>query len=237
MQHDKFAVDWMSGDFRPTNFDEMALYPSLRKRLKMYKTTKVFNHLIFVGDTGVGKTTTAKILGSEGFATIEINCAKDNSKTQIEKMEKNTNAITINRKPRLIIMDEFHHIEKKNQTILNVMMEERKEWNRFIFCVNDFTKVAEPIISRCFKLSFDVCAVVGNPPKLQLHSWVDNMDVKEWKEELKRVGKLVAKKGGCDATDAQLDMIAGEDLYCLDTRRFIGALKEQIRMDEWDDDS
>ena len=56
------AIDWVF-DYRPKVIDEMALYPLLRKRLEFYANTGEFSHLLFAGDTGVGKTAKNKCYG------------------------------------------------------------------------------------------------------------------------------------------------------------------------------
>ena len=88
------AVDWVF-KYRPTNFDEMALYPALRKRLSFYAKTQEFSHLILEGNTGVGKTTAARILGElSSFSTVEEDCAADTSKERMLKVLKGTTTTT-----------------------------------------------------------------------------------------------------------------------------------------------
>ena len=50
--------------YRPTKFGDMALYPELRTWLEMYEATGEFDHLLFYGDVGTGKTTAAYILAN-----------------------------------------------------------------------------------------------------------------------------------------------------------------------------
>jgi len=225
------AIDWVY-DYRPTSFDEMALYPMLRKRLEFYAHTKEFSHLLFVGDTGVGKTTAAKILGNYStFTTIEVNCAKNNSKADMLRISKSTTSVGMWGKKKLFIMDEFEKVSAPHQTIFNKTMEDDGKRNTFIFCVNDIKEVAPPIVSRCMTLRFDVGILNPKTYKLAIHDYA-GITKSEWIDELKRAGRITAEKDGKTPTKEQLDIVASNDLYIIDPRRYIRNLEEQIKMDE-----
>jgi DNA polymerase III delta prime subunit len=224
------AVDWVF-KYRPTNFDEMALYPALRKRLSFYAKTQEFSHLILEGNTGVGKTTAARILGElSSFSTVEEDCAADTSKERMLKVLKGTTTTTLFGTRRCIIMDEFHQINITTQTIFNKVMEDGSERNLFLFCVNDLAGVATPILSRALTLHFDVGIINPKTRAFKMFPYVD-MSKEEWIDELKRVARIVAKKAGMEVSEEQLDGIAANDFYIVDTRKFLRAVEEQIKMD------
>ena len=224
------AINWVF-DYRPTSIDDMALYPLLRKRLEFYIKTGDFSHLLFAGDTGVGKTTAARILCGMGGDTVEYNCAQENTRTDMLKLAKGTTSVSLWGSSRNIIMDEFHHIPLPAQTIFNKGMEDAGRSNTFIFCVNDIHAVAPPIVSRCMTLRFDVGILNPKSGKIAMHSYA-GITKDEWIVELKRVGKIVAEKAGYNPTEQQLDIVASNDLYIIDPRRYIRNLEEQIKMDE-----
>ena len=226
-------INW-SFDFRPKSFDEMALYPLLRKRLEFYEKTGDFSHLILAGDTGVGKTTAARILGSlSSFSTIEEDCARDNTKARMLKIAKGTTAGTIFGTRRLIIMDEFHEIPLSAQKVFNKTMEDRNHNTLFIFCVNDIDKVADPIVSRCLTLNFDVGSIPKNKKTLAMKPYVD-MTKEEWTDELFRITRVVANKAGLEVSDKQLNEVASNEFYLTDCRRFIRAVEELVKMENID---
>lgn len=227
-------IDWTSGDLRPKRIEDMALYPELRDILTMYAETGEFGHIIMVGDTGVGKTTAARILGnSDKFSVVEYNCAHENSREILKKIEKSTSTITLFGTTRLFIMDEFHHTDKTNQTILNKVMEDRKQLNRFIFCVNNYKDVSAPIRSRCVKLSFDVGLVSEKDNKFRMRQHITDMNIDEWKKELTRIGKHISKLAGMEATDEMLGKVLSNPLYITDARSFLIALELQSKMHQW----
>lgn len=228
------AIEW-TYKYRPTSFDEMALYPLLRKRLNSYAKTGDFSHLLFVGDTGVGKTTAARILADLcGDTTMEFDCTKNNGKADMEKIARGTTAVVMFGTRRLIILDEFHKCREDAQVVFNKTMEDDGNRNTFIFCVNrvEENAVAAPIVSRCTTLRFDA-GVINDKNKLKLFDHT-GITKEEWIKELKRVGELVAKKDGKTPTEEQLDIVASNDVYIVDTRRYIRELEEQIKMDEMD---
>ena len=224
------AINWVY-DYRPTSFDEMALYPLLRERLKFYAKTGEFSHLLFAGDTGVGKTTAARILCANNGDTQEYNCAQDNSKADMLKIAKSTTSVSLWGGKRNLIMDEFHNIPQAAQTIFNKGLEDDGRRNIYIFCVNDIGAVAPPIVSRCMTLQFDVGELNPQSGKIAIHSYA-GINKDDWIIELQRVGKIVAEKAGYTPTQSQLDIVASNDLYIIDPRRFIRNLEERIKMDE-----
>ena len=70
----------------------------------------------FAGDTGVGKTTAARILCANTGDTQEYNCAQDNSKAEMLKIAKSTTSVSLWGGKRNLIMDEFHNIPPAAQT-------------------------------------------------------------------------------------------------------------------------
>ena len=128
-------------------------------------------------------------------------------------------------------MDEFHEVPMPVQKVFNKSMEDGADRNIYILCVNDEDGVAAPIKSRWMELRFDVAVLPKRTMKLQMMPWV-NFGVEEWKLELKRIGKIVAKKAGYEVSEEQLSAVASRDVNILDARKFIRNLEERIKMDE-----
>ena len=121
-------------------------------------------------------------------------------------------------------------MKTETQTVFNKIMEDRSDRNIFLFCVNNIDGVATPIESRSMTLPFDVGIINPTTRKLTMHSYVD-MSKAEWIDELKRVARIVAKKAETEVSEEQLDRIANNDFYIVDTRKFLRAVEEQIKMD------
>jgi len=218
--------DWTTGSFRPKTIDDMALYPELKDILLMYAEYGMYEHLVMVGGFGVGKTTAARILAdSNNFTLMEIACNVDNTATFMNKLIKQTTSTTLFGKPRLIIMDEFHNIKKPVQQLLKKHLEDRKDNNRFIFVVNDYAAVDDSIKSRTAKLIFDIGIVSEVDNKFKVFKKNTNMNLEGWKQELKRIAKLVSNRAGKEATDELIDKVLSNNDYIKDTRSFLIALQ------------
>jgi hypothetical protein len=100
-----------------------------------------------------------------------------------------------------------------------------------VFCVNQISKVAESIQSRCATISFDIGLMHPKTGKLVIHNHAD-FTKSEWKDELKRVCNIVADKDGRVVPDKIFNDILSNDFYLTDTRTFIRAVELQLKMDE-----
>jgi replication-associated recombination protein RarA len=218
--------DWTTGSFRPKTFDEMALYPELKDLLNMYADNGMYQHLIMVGGFGTGKTTAARILAnSNKFSVIEVACNEKGGAATIEDIIKQSTSWTAFGKARLYIMDEWHDVKKSQQIRLKKILEDRKEYNKFIFVVNDYKKVDDSIKSRCALLNFDIGFLSDKDDTFYIHEQNTDMNVDEWKQELKRVAKLVSNRAGSEAPDEMINKVLSINDYIKDTRSFLIALQ------------
>lgn len=224
--------------FMPDNFDEMALYPELKDILQYYYDSKNIPHIILHGDTGTGKSTAANILARRikpDFSVKNIfDCGGDKGLADVKgyvELLRNSNAgltrFFINPEPQVFIFDEFHKIPERLQTMLNVTLETTAKDSPCFFCVNDLDKVEPPIRSRCKLLPFDVAQIKNdNLVMFSHHPW--NAD--EWKEELRRVGRIVCKKENVSINENIENEVLSNNQYCVDARKYIQALGEKITM-------
>jgi len=227
--------------YSPTNFDDMALYPELREFLFYYYESGNIPHVIFYGDTGTGKSTSAFILAQvikPDFSQLNVfDCGGEKSAKSVEgyitSLKGATGALTRfmdnthqKRPPYVFIFDEFHNIDKKHQTMLNLVLENEAANIPCLFCVNKINMVADPIQSRARKLCFDVASISND--KLVMRDV--GMTANEWKDELRRVGRIITKKIGYDIDEKLEDMVLSSDINCVDARSFIFSLGERYEM-------
>ena len=232
------SVPWVISH-RPTKIEEICTYPVLMDNLKLFENKKSFPNLILHGYTGTGKTTIARILSNiTGWDTEEINCNEVRDVKSITKIAKPSNSVFFATEGliQLKILDEFHLWKEEYQLLLNKVMEDYAEKIRYIICVNDFKKVANPIKSRCRILQTDVCVMDNKKDKLEVYPHTE-LDLPEWKTILRNRAIQVAdkecvkgtlKKYSTDTIDALLE----KDYYCQDIRKFLTAVEYQLLIDE-----
>ena len=122
---------------------------------------KIIPNLIITGEPGTGKTSTVLCLANKLFknnineSVLELNASDDRglsiiNNTIIPFCKKKVN----NNLYKVIILDEADSITQKAQNLLNNVISEFNNKNRFIFICNDYTKITEPIQSRCNIIRF-----------------------------------------------------------------------------------
>jgi len=221
----------------PQNFNEMALYPELREQLNYYYESGNIPHVILHGDTGTGKSTTAMILarkikpefshhnvydcgGDKGVADIK------NYIVHLKGANSGLQRFFADGSSSTFIFDEFHNISKKHQTMFNIVLETHVANIPVFFCVNDIEKVADPIVSRCRLLRFDVAVILND--KLVMRDV--GMTANEWKEELRRVGRIITKDLNYDVDEKLENDVLSNDVNCVDARKFFLSLGEKYEM-------
>jgi len=225
------AINWNTLH-APKTIDELALYPALKDELNLYYEDGDYGHLIFAGGWGTGKTTASHILGKKHPNDfVEYDCAGNNTKTELRKIITGTFTVTMFGAKRIVLLDEFHNIGNKEQTIFNVPMEKNVENTTYILCVNDLDKVNPAIQSRCTILNFDVGILNPKTNKIAMHKWV-NMTKTQWKNELIRTANIVADKDSVIISDETYDKVISNDAYLTDVRSFIRAVNRQFKIDE-----
>lgn len=140
--------------YRPQKIEDCLLPESLKN--KFLKMDRV-NHFLFWGDTGVGKTSVAKIL-AEKFAPqdyIYINAAEENGIDTIRT--KITNFISHKSflaDYKIIIFDEASALTTSAQEALRSIMETHADSCRFIMTCNDLGQISKAILSRLQLIEF-----------------------------------------------------------------------------------
>lgn len=146
--------------YRPTSYEQIALSPDLRDLIenRVLKDKHLGDFLFYSKDSGVGKTTLAKILGEVfNYEVIFINASKDGNMDTIRNIiDKALDYASIDKFGKLIILDEAERISPAAQESLRGILEEsRYEALNFIFTANNKNRLIKPIAeSRLLPLDF-----------------------------------------------------------------------------------
>ena len=141
--------------YRPQEFTEMIGNETLIESLHTALEKELSHSFLFVGPSGVGKTTAARITGDYlGAEVVEFDAA---THTGIDAMR---NILTLAQfkpfgfKARVIIIDEAHALSQAAWTSMLKSVEEPPEGVYWIFCTTNESKVPPHIRTRCHTLTF-----------------------------------------------------------------------------------
>ena len=144
---------------RPKSLDELVGQPTAVSQLKGFK--RIPQALMLVGPSGVGKTTTARILrdmlGVARSDYHEVNAASSRGIDTVREMKliMDKHALA---KAKMCVFDEAHQLSKRKdgdaQTALLKMLEEPPRDAYYILCTTDPDDLLKTIRTRCTKVEF-----------------------------------------------------------------------------------
>ena len=145
---------------RPQQLGDLTLPKRIIDRLqRMIETDSVMN-MLFHGEPGLGKTTAARLIASQlgegGFLEINGSTATgvDFVREQIAPYTRTYSMLSDRRK--LIFIDEAEYISKQAQAALRKVIEDASDICRFLFSVNDVSKIIPALHSRLIGICFDI---------------------------------------------------------------------------------
>ena len=194
--------------YRPKKLSECVLPYRIKSKLEKWKN-KMPIHLIFYGNAGTGKTSTAIALAkqlAENDYSI-INASKDNSDNYINNyITRLMSGVSLYGGKRIIILDESDRLTENAQTSLRKPLEDYGHLCSIIF-TNNYDNIIEPIKSRCFQFDFNIKQ--------------DEKD--EFYKCLKRRLRTIIKKEDINISAKELNEIIKSN--CPDIRKMVNQLE------------
>jgi replication factor C small subunit len=144
--------------YRPKTLDDLVLKDNIKDYFRDPDNLK--QNILLVGHSGIGKTTLAKIIVNDilDCQYIYINASDESGIDTIRHKVMNfVSSMSLDGKPKVVILDEGDGLSASAQQALRNSMEEFSEGGFFILTANFGHKIIEPLRSRCanFNLEYD----------------------------------------------------------------------------------
>ena len=148
--------------YRPQKFEEFNGQTHVTTRVKALVEQRNIPHILFAGPAGVGKSTLALIVAKQLFQEdwrthlLELNASDERGINVVRETIKDfarTQAIA-DIPFKVIFLDECDSLTREAQQALRRTMETYSNTCRFILSCNYFSKIIDPIKSRCAVFKF-----------------------------------------------------------------------------------
>jgi DNA polymerase III delta prime subunit len=155
---------------RPQQLADLTLPRRVIERLQRMVDSGTIMNLIFYGKPGLGKTSAARIIAKTIGADVhEIN---GSSLTGIDtvrnKVEGYASSVTLFNNPKICFIDEADYLSKNAQAALRHVIERSSSNCRYLFAVNDISKLIPAIQSR---LIYGEVQALGSFVTKRIHSY------------------------------------------------------------------
>ncbi len=156
VRHEIREVMWAE-KYRPKTLDEIVNQEEIVERLKRFVKERSMPHCLFAGPPGTGKTTAALALAMDLFGKeyhknyLELNASDERGIDVIRTTVKDfARTVSMGDAPfKILVLDESDNMTTEAQQALRRTMEMYTSTCRFILACNYYTKIIEPIQSRC----------------------------------------------------------------------------------------
>lgn len=179
--------------YRPASLEDLIIPDRIRTKLN----DGVYQHLLFYGSPGTGKTSTAKALCKQfGLEYRYINASDETSvdviREKITKFCSTASLTSLEGKLKVVILDEIDGVSDQFNKALKATMDSFSKNTRFIATTNHINKIPEAVISRFEQINFD---------------FTKEEETEQLKFYMKRVYEIVKKEGAEIEKPALLELV------------------------------
>lgn len=142
--------------YRPPTLDRVILPPAIYNHMNSIKKKGKLPNMLFSGQPGTGKTTTAFVLADDmNLSAMYLNMSLEKSIETIRtKLLGFASSMSMEKKQKVFIGDEFDELSTAAMKSLKGVIEKMSSNCKFIFTSNHKGKIIEPILSRLQEVDF-----------------------------------------------------------------------------------
>jgi len=146
----------LSERLRPQTLGDLTLSQRDIARLqKMIDTGSIMN-MIFYGQPGIGKTSAARLIAQSTRNDTEINGSSDKRIDVLRSIKGFAATVAFNPGLKVCFVDEADHLPASTQADLRYVIENTSQNCRFLFTVNNVSKINSALRSRMKQICFDI---------------------------------------------------------------------------------
>ena len=138
--------------YEPKSLSAIVLPNDLRKKISTLSNSELPFPYLLAGQSGVGKTITAKILREESYF---LNCLTGCSDQDLKQLELSISSVSLSGKRRLVILDDVDHMTPKNQLHLKSILDRFTVNNDFVMTATEPFRLRKEIRSRVQFIDFE----------------------------------------------------------------------------------
>lgn len=151
-----FSNILLTEKYRPKTLEDLIIPERIRTKLN----DGVYQHLLFFGSPGTGKTSAAKAMCNQFDLEYRYINASDETSVDVirEKITKfcTTASLTsLEGKLKVVILDEIDGVSDQFNKALKATMDSFSKNTRFIATTNHINKIPEAVLSRFEQINFD----------------------------------------------------------------------------------
>lgn len=141
--------------YRPKSFDDVLGQSVTIEILKNVIKNEDFRPFLFIGNSGVGKTTVAKIFCKEINAEIfELDAATNGGVKDVQNIIQESKLQSLTSKYKIFMIDECHCLSNAAWSSFLLELEMKKKNVLYIFLTTEVHKIPETILSRLVTFQF-----------------------------------------------------------------------------------
>ena len=143
---------------RPQQLVDLTLPRRVIDRLQRMVESGTIMNMIFYGKPGLGKTSAARVITKTiGADVYEINGSSMTGVDTVRNtVEGYASSVSLYKRPKICFIDEADYLSKNAQAALRQVIERTSRNCRYLFAVNDISKLMPAIQSRLMAICFDI---------------------------------------------------------------------------------